>query len=109
MAGIFSTGDADAIRRLTGRRVSLSPRCCPVSLRYASLMVLTPGGRTAYIYGLEFAPRDLRLALVEAAARRIGSPIKPALTLLLSLQPPDRHIRTGHYTGIAPGRRRHSR
>ena len=37
-------------------------------------MVLTPQGKLSrYFYGIEFAPRDLRLALVEASANRIGS------------------------------------
>jgi protein SCO1/2 len=43
-------------------------------------VVLTPQGVLArYFYGLEFAPRDLRLALIEAAANRIGSPIDQLL------------------------------
>ena len=37
------------------------------------LVVLTPDGRIArYLYGLEQEPRDLKLALIEAAAGRIG-------------------------------------
>lgn len=38
------------------------------------LVVLTPDGKVSrYLYGLEVRPRDLRLALVEAADGRIGS------------------------------------
>ena len=38
--------------------------------------VLTPDGKVArYLFGVEYAPRDLRLALVEAADRRIGSAV----------------------------------
>ncbi len=48
-------------------------------------MVLTPQGKLArYFYGLEYSPRDLRLALVEASANKIGSPVATA-TLLLPL------------------------
>jgi protein SCO1/2 len=38
--------------------------------------VLTPDGKIArYLYGVEYAPRDLRLALVEASAGKVGSPL----------------------------------
>jgi protein SCO1/2 len=36
--------------------------------------VLTPQGKIAqYYYGIEYPPKDLRLALVEASQNRIGS------------------------------------
>ena len=39
-------------------------------------MVATPDGRLShYFYGIEYWPRDLRLALIEAAGRKIGSPV----------------------------------
>ena len=42
----------------------------------SGIVVLTPQGKIArYFYGIEYAPRDLRLGLVEAAANKIGSPI----------------------------------
>ena len=47
----------------------------------AGIVVLTPDGRVSkYFYGLEYSPRDLRLGLVEAADRKIGTPVD---TLLL--------------------------
>jgi protein SCO1/2 len=47
----------------------------------AGLVVLTPDGRVSrYFYGLEYSPRDLRLGLVEASNRKIGTPVD---TLLL--------------------------
>jgi protein SCO1/2 len=46
----------------------------------AGLTILTPDGRIArYLFGIDFAPRDLRLAIVEAADRKIGSPIDSVL------------------------------
>jgi protein SCO1 len=46
------------------------------------LVVLTPTGRVSrYLYGLEIRPRDLRLALTEAAQGRIGS--SPVINNLL--------------------------
>jgi len=78
----FLTGDAPAIASLT----------CAVGFRYvwdaetrqyahpAGLVVLTPEGRIArYMYGVEYAPRDLRLALVEASQGRIGNPVDAVL------------------------------
>lgn len=39
-----------------------------------AIMVLTPEGRIAqYYYGVEFSPKDLRLALVQASQEKIGS------------------------------------
>jgi protein SCO1/2 len=40
----------------------------------AGVVVTTPDGRVSrYLLGIEYAPRDLRLALVEASAGRLGS------------------------------------
>jgi protein SCO1/2 len=74
----FLTGDAEAIRRLTGA----------VGFRYAwdertkqyahasGIVVLTADGRLArYLYGVEYAPKDLRFAIVEASQGRILSPV----------------------------------
>ncbi len=42
--------------------------------------MLTPDGRLArYLFGLEYGPRDLRLALVEASEGRIGTAVDAAL------------------------------
>ena len=39
-------------------------------------MVLTADGRLArYLYGVEYAPKDLRFAIVEASQGRILSPV----------------------------------
>jgi protein SCO1/2 len=39
-------------------------------------MVATPEGRLShYFYGIEYAPRDLKLGLVEASAGKIGSAV----------------------------------
>ena len=42
--------------------------------------MLTPDGRPArYLFGIEYGPRDLRLAIVEASAGKIGSPVDSLL------------------------------
>ena len=46
----------------------------------AGLVVATPDGRVSrYLYGAEFAPRDLKLALVESSAGKIGGPVEKML------------------------------
>jgi protein SCO1 len=40
----------------------------------AAIMVLTPQGKVSrYLFGIDFPPRDLRLALVEASSGKVGS------------------------------------
>ncbi len=48
----------------------------------AGIMLLTPEGKVArYLFGTAFAPRDLRLGLVEASEGRISAPVDNALLL----------------------------
>ena len=42
--------------------------------------MLTPDGRLArYLFGIEYGPRDLRLAIVEASTGKVGSPVDALL------------------------------
>lgn len=60
----------------------------------AALLVLTPDGRTSrYFYGFEFKPRDLRLALVEASAGKVGNVTDQFLLLCFHYDP-----NTGKYS-----------
>jgi protein SCO1/2 len=72
----FLTGDERSIESLAsavGFRYVLDPKSGQFA-HTAGIMVLTPDGRLArYLYGVEYSPRDLRLALVEASRGRIGS------------------------------------
>jgi protein SCO1/2 len=78
----FLTGDADAIARLADA-VGFRYRYDAERDEYAhaaGVIVLTPTGRVArYFYGVEFAPRDLRFGLIEAAQSRIGTPVDQLL------------------------------
>lgn len=78
----FLTGDASASRSLADA-LGLHYVYEPESHQYAhpsALVVLTPQGRVSrYFYGIEYDPRDLRLALVEAGGGRIGTPIDQVL------------------------------
>ncbi len=86
----FLTGDAAAIERLT--------KAAGFRFRYdkerdqfahaSAVMVATPDGRLArYFYGIEYAPRDLRLGLVEASAGRVGTPVDQILLYCFHYDP----------------------
>ncbi len=46
----------------------------------AGIIVATPQGRVSrYLFGIDYGPRDLRLALIDASEEKIGSPLKRAL------------------------------
>jgi protein SCO1/2 len=74
----FLTGDKEAIDRLA-QAVGFNYVWDEQSKQFAhasAIMVATPEGRLShYFYGIEYAPKDLRLALVEASAGKIGSPV----------------------------------
>ncbi len=74
------------IHFLTGREESIKALTAAVGFRYAydkaidqyahpaAITILTPEGRVSrYLYGVEFAPRDLKLAIVEASDGKVGS------------------------------------
>lgn len=78
---------------LTGDKASIDALSESVGFRYvwddeskqfahaSAIMVATPSGRLShYFYGIDYSPKDLRLALVEASEGKIGSPVD---TLLL--------------------------
>ncbi|HEY8536816.1 MAG TPA: SCO family protein [Vicinamibacterales bacterium] len=85
---------------LTGDEREISALTRAVGFRYAynaevdqyahpsGVMVATPEGRLShYFYGIEYAPRDLRLAIVEASERRIGSPVDQLLLACFHYDP----------------------
>jgi protein SCO1/2 len=86
----FLTGDAASIERLA-RAVGFRYRYDAASGEFAhaaAIMVLTPAGRIArYFYGVEYAPRDLRLGLIEAAAGRIGGAVDQVLLYCYQYDP----------------------
>lgn len=46
----------------------------------AAITILSDAGKVSrYLYGIEFAPRDLRLALVDAGQGKVGTPVDQAL------------------------------
>jgi len=94
----FLTGAEPQIRQLAdavGFRYAYDPH----TKQYAhasAIMVLTPGGRLSrYFYGIEYAPRDLRLGLVEASENKIGSAADQILLYCYHYDPS-----TGKYSAI---------
>jgi protein SCO1/2 len=94
----FLTGDAAAIEQLA-RAVGFRYRYDPERKEFAhaaGLTVLTPRGVVArYFFGVEFAPRDLKFGLMEAAENRIGSPIDQLLLFCYHYDPS-----TGRYSSV---------
>jgi len=72
----FLTGSEEKIRKLA-REVGFKYKYDEEQKQYAhtaALFVLTPDGKLSRVlYGIEFNPRDLRLALVEAGQGKIGT------------------------------------
>lgn len=94
----FLTGEQDAITSLTDA----------VGFRYlydadqheyahpTGIVVLTPDGKVArYLYGLDFEPNDLRLALVEASQQQIATAVDRVLLLCYHYDP-----ETGRYSSL---------
>ena len=95
----FLTAHESAIKRITST----------VGFQYAydiktdqfahgtALIAVTPQGRVSrYLYGFEYKPRDLRLALVEASAGKIGTATDAILLLCYHYDPA-----TGRYSRTA--------
>jgi len=86
----FLTGDAMAIERLTGSigfRYSYDARTGQYA-HAAGIVLATPDGRVArYLFGIEYAPRDLKLGLVEASGGSIGSPVDKLLLYCFHYDP----------------------
>lgn len=86
----FLTGDEPSIHLVTeeaGFRYTYDPKTGQYA-HASGIMVLTPKGKIArYLYGIEYPARDLRLALVEASANRIGSPVDQVLLYCFHYDP----------------------
>lgn len=83
---INKDGVADAWHFLVGSQDSITKVTQAVGFRYVydaandqfihsgALMIVTPDGRLSkYLYGAEYAPNDVRLAVADAGASKIGS------------------------------------
>ena len=72
----FLTGDQAAIDAVTGA-AGFSYEWDERSEQFAhasGIMIITPEGKLSrYFYGIDYAPRDVRLGLVESAENKVGS------------------------------------
>jgi len=91
---------------LTGAEPSIKPLAAALGFHYAydpnlkqyahgaAIYVVTPKGVVSrYLLGIDFAPRDLRLALVEASNNRLGTAVDQVLLLCYHYDPS-----TGRYS-----------
>jgi protein SCO1/2 len=94
---------------LTGEQPAIDALADAVGFRYrydkdrdqfahaSGIMILTPQGRVSrYFYGIDFGPVDLRLGLVDASEKKIGSPVDRVLLLCYGYDP-----NSGKYTPLA--------
>lgn len=94
----FLSGDQPSIDRLTkaaGFRYVWDDQTKQFA-HPTGVIVLTPQGRLArYLFGIEYGPRDLRYALVEASNGKVGNPVDTLLLYCFHYDP-----ETGRY-GLA--------
>jgi protein SCO1/2 len=85
-------GTAAGVHFLTGEPPAIAQLTSAAGFRYtwdtatkqfahpSGVIVLTPDGRLArYMFGIEYGPRDLRFAIVEASDGRVGNPVDALL------------------------------
>jgi protein SCO1 len=86
----FLTGDPKSIAALTkavGFRYAYNEGIDQYA-HVSGIMILTPEGRLSrYFYGIEYGPRDVRLAIIEAGDRKIGTPIDAFLLYCFHYDP----------------------
>jgi protein SCO1/2 len=94
----FLTGPQDSITALT-KAAGFQYEYDPKSGQFAhatAIMILTPGGKIAqYYYGVEYAPKDLRLGLIQASQNRIGTVVDQVLLYCYHYDPA-----TGKYGAV---------
>lgn len=95
----FLTGEERSIQALA-HSVGFRYKYDPDTKQFAhasGIMLLTPQGKLSrYFYGVEYAPRDVRLGLVEASQNRIGTPVDQILLFCYHYDPT-----TGKYSAAA--------
>ena len=86
----FLTGEKDSIDRVTrtaGFRYAWDDETKQFA-HPAGLLVLTPEGRISrYLFGIEYSPKDLRLALVESGEGKIGGLVDDFLLFCYQYNP----------------------
>jgi len=95
----FLTGPESAIKKLTnavGFQYAYDPKTDQFAHGTALIAATAQGRVSRYLFGFEYKPRDLRLALVEASAGKIGTATDSILLLCYHYDPA-----TGRYSRSA--------
>jgi protein SCO1/2 len=94
----FLTGpqaSIDSLTKAAGFQYEYDPRIGQFA-HATAILVLTPEGRIAqYYYGVDYAPKDLRLGLIQASQNKIGSIVDQVLLYCYHYNPD-----TGKYGAI---------
>ena len=99
----FLTGDQENIQKLTDSVGFYFKREGKVFQHPVALIILSPDGKiTRYIYGMDFLPFDLKMAILEASEGRVGPTISKVLRFCFSYDPKGRKyvFNTLKVTGI---------
>jgi protein SCO1 len=74
----FLTGTEDSIEKIT-KAVGFGFTWDEQTQQFAhagAIMILTPDGKLSkYLYGVDYAPKDVKLAVMESSENKIGSPV----------------------------------
>jgi protein SCO1/2 len=94
----FLTGSPPSIHTLT-EAIGFHYRYDPVNkifVHASGVMILTPDGKISrYFYGVNYEPKDLKLGLIDASNRTIGSPVDQILLFCYHYDP-----KTGKYGAV---------
>lgn len=94
----FLTGTPESINAIT-KAIGFNYAWDPESKQFAhaaAIMVITPEGKVAqYFYGVEYAPKDLRFAIVQASQGKAGNLVDQVLLYCYHYDP-----RTGKYGAV---------
>ena len=99
----FLTGDKENIHKLTDAIGFHFKKQGDDFLHPVTLVILSPDGKiTRYMYGTEFLPFDLKMALLEASEGRVGPTLSKVLRFCFSYDPQGRKyvFNTLKVTGI---------
>ena len=85
----------DALTKAAGFQYEYDPKTGQFA-HATAIALLTPEGKIAqYYYGVEYAPKDLRLGLIQASENKIGTPVDQLLLYCYHYDPG-----TGKYSAI---------
>ena len=90
-----SQASIDALTKAAGFQYQYDPKTGQFA-HSTAIMIVTPQGKIAqYYYGVEYAPKDLRLGLIQASQNKIGTVVDEVLLYCYHYDP-----NTGRYGAI---------